>query len=39
MTRKTTLNTSIPGMVEYDKDQAKRDALQEYQEFGWILKG
>ena len=39
MTHKTTLNTSIPGMVGYDKEQMKRDVLQQYQEFGWILKG
>ena len=39
MTRKTTLNTSIPGMVEYDKEQMRRDAIQQMQEFSWIYKG
>ena len=39
MTHKTTLNTSIPGMVEYDKEQVKADARKQYQEFSWILKG
>lgn len=39
MTRKTTLNTSIPGMLEYDKEQSKRDAMQQAQDFNWIFKG
>ena len=39
MTTRTTLNTAIPGMVEYDKEQQKRDVLKQYQDFGWILKG
>ncbi len=36
---KTTLNTSIPGMVEYDKEQMTRDAKEMYKEFDWIFKG
>ena len=39
MVSKTTLNTSIPGMVEYDKEQMTRDAKEMYKEFDWIFKG
>jgi hypothetical protein len=39
MTRKTTLNTNIPGMVGYDKEQMTRDAKEMYKEFDWIFKG
>jgi len=39
MLQKTTLNTSIPGMVGYDKEQMTRDAKEMYKEFDWIFKG
>lgn len=36
---KTVLNTTIPGMVGYTKDQKMRDIKDEMKELSWIYKG
>jgi hypothetical protein len=39
---RTTMNTTIPGMIGYKKQESfdkMKDAKKKYDEFGWILKG
>jgi hypothetical protein len=35
----SSMNTTIPGMAQYERSQRLRDVQQQYSQFSWLFKG